>query len=294
MAVRSFNISLSPENGLSGYLRDIREFPMLKHGEEIAHANRWKKNGDIEAAHALVTSHLRLAAKIAMGYKGYGLPVAELISEGNVGLMQSLKRYDPDKGYRFSTYAIWWIRAAIQEYILHSWSLVKIGTTAAQKKLFFNLRRVKDQIKAIQEGDMTPDQVAAVSVKLNVSVQEVVNMDRRLSGPDHSLNVAVREEGEGEWQDWLESNEESCEDELGRREETDNRRVLLSKAMKSLNERELKIFTERRLKDDRSKLEDLAHQHGISRERVRQIEMRAFSKVQKFVKNAALEQRLTM
>jgi len=238
----------------------------------------------------MVTSHLRLVAKIAMGYRGYGLPLGELISEGNVGLMQAVKRFDPDKGFRLATYAMWWIKASIQEYILHSWSLVKIGTTAAQKKLFFNLRKLKGQIQAIEEGDLAPENVAKIAEALNVSEEEVISMNRRLAAPDHSLNAPLRAEGDGEWQDWLEDDSISQETLLGEREELENRRKLLANALKTLNDRERHIFMERRLSEEPQTLEELSTQYDISRERVRQIEVRAFEKVQKAIKAASIEQ----
>lgn len=240
----------------------------------------------------MVNSHLRLVVKIAMGYRGYGLPVGELISEGNVGMMQAVKRFDPDKGFRLATYAIWWIRAAIQEYILHSWSLVKIGTTAAQKKLFFNLRKLKNEMKAIDDGDLLPEQVSQIAERLNVSENEVVSMNRRMAKPDSSLNAPVREEGEGEWQDWLTDDQVSQEDQMVKSEEMDNRRILLVHAIEGLKERERHILVERRLKDSPATLEILSQKFGISRERVRQIEVRAFEKMQKSMRNAALEQRI--
>ncbi|PYD76482.1 RNA polymerase sigma factor RpoH [Novacetimonas pomaceti] len=273
-----------PENNLSKYLRDIRKFPMLSPEEELKLSRRWKEKGDTEAAHKLVTSHLRLVAKIAMGYRGYGLPVGELISEGNIGMMQAVRRFDPERGFRLATYAMWWIRAAIQEYILHSWSLVKIGTTAAQKKLFFNLRRLKGQMQAIDDGDLQPEQVDKIAKSLGVPEQDVVNMNRRLSAPDHSLNAPLRSDSEGEWQDWLVDDHDNQEQTLAEHEEYSGRQALLVNAMKSLNERERHILTERRLKDDPATLEDLSHVYNISRERVRQIEVRAFEKVQNAMK----------
>ncbi|MGY6769207.1 RNA polymerase sigma factor RpoH [Komagataeibacter sp. NFXK3] len=273
-----------PENNLSKYLRDIRKFPMLSPEEELRLSHRWKDKGDTEAAHKLVTSHLRLVAKIAMGYRGYGLPVGELISEGNIGMMQAVRRFDPDRGFRLATYAMWWIRAAIQEYILHSWSLVKIGTTAAQKKLFFNLRRLKGQMQAIDDGDLQPEQVNKIAQSLGVPEQDVVNMNRRLAAPDHSLNAPLRMDGEGEWQDWLVDDNDNQEQTLAESEEYSGRQALLTNAMKSLNERERHILTERRLKDEPATLEELSHVYNISRERVRQIEVRAFEKVQAAMK----------
>ncbi|CUW46500.1 RNA polymerase sigma factor RpoH [Novacetimonas hansenii] len=273
-----------PENNLSKYLRDIRKFPMLSPEEELKLSRLWKEKGDTEAAHKLVTSHLRLVAKIAMGYRGYGLPVGELISEGNIGMMQAVRRFDPERGFRLATYAMWWIRAAIQEYILHSWSLVKIGTTAAQKKLFFNLRRLKGQMQAIDDGDLQPEQVDKIAKSLGVPEQDVVNMNRRLSAPDHSLNAPLRTDSEGEWQDWLVDDHDNQEQTLAENEEYSGRKALLANAMQSLNERERHILTERRLKDDPATLEDLSHVYNISRERVRQIEVRAFEKVQNAMK----------
>ena len=280
--------TISSEGGLPRYLREIRKFPMLAPGEEIDLAKRWREKGDLSAAHRLVTSHLRLVAKIAMGFRGYGLPVGELISEGNVGMMQAIKRYDPDRGFRLATYAIWWIRASIQEYILHSWSLVKIGTTAAQKKLFFNLRRVKGRLQAIDEGDMPPDTVSEIANRLDVPEIDVINMNRRLAHQDHSLNAPV-DGGEGnEWLDWLVDTADDQESVLAESEELDVRRGMLSRAMHRLNKRERHIFKERRLKEDPLTLEELSKVYGISRERVRQIEVRAFEKVQKAVRNAAV------
>ena len=282
--------TLDPDGNLSRYLQQIRQFPLLDVDEEYMLAKRWREHADADAAHRLVTSHLRLVAKIAMGYRGYGLPVSELISEGNVGLMQAVKRFDPDRGFRLATYAMWWIRASIQEYILHSWSLVKIGTTAAQKKLFFNLRKVKNQMKAIEEGELPPDKVEYIAKQLSVPEQDVVQMNRRLSSPDHSLNAPLREAGEGEWQDWLVDESENQEVKLAETQELERRQKLLGQAMNGLNERERYILTERRLKDDPTTLEDLSQKYGISRERVRQIEVRAFEKLQKSMKNLALEQ----
>ncbi|MEK9661620.1 MAG: RNA polymerase sigma factor RpoH [Alphaproteobacteria bacterium] len=289
----SLNVpSLTPEGNLSRYLQDMRRFPMLEPDEEFMLAKRWQEHGDVDAAHQLVTSHLRLVAKIAMGYRGYGLPVAEMISEGNVGLMQAVKKFDPDKGFRLATYAMWWIRASIQEYILHSWSLVKMGTTAAQKKLFFNLRRIKGQIRALEEGDMSPENVEKIAKTLKVSEEEVINMNRRLSGPDSSLNASLRSDGDGdgEWMDWMVDDSASQETELAELDELEKRRALLAQAMTSLNDRERHILTERRLKEDPVTLEDLSQEYGISRERVRQIEVRAFEKLQKSIRNLAREQ----
>jgi RNA polymerase sigma-32 factor len=282
---------LTAESGLSRYLDEIRRFPMLEPQEEYMLAKRWREHGDRTAAHRLVTSHLRLVAKIAMGYRGYGLPISEVISEGNVGLMQAVKRFEPEKGFRLATYAMWWIKAAIQEYILRSWSLVKMGTTANQKKLFFNLRKAKSRISALDEGDMRPDQVKLIAKRLGVTEQDVIDMNRRLGG-DASLNAPIREEGDsGEWQDWLVDEHESQESTLAASEELDNRRAALSDALAVLNERERRIFEARRLADEPVTLEELAVEFGVSRERVRQIEVRAFEKVQKAVKNrvAAME-----
>jgi RNA polymerase sigma-32 factor len=281
----------SPEGSLSRYLQEIRKFPMLEPQEEYMLAKRWKEHEDSEAAHKLVTSHLRLVAKIAMGYRGYGLPIGEVISEGNVGLMQAVKRFEPEKGFRLATYAMWWIRASIQEYILRSWSLVKMGTTAAQKKLFFNLRKVKGQIQAIEEGDLHPEQVTTIATRLGVTEDEVVSMNRRLSGPDNSLNAPLRADSEGgEWQDWLVDDSADQEATLGDKEELDLRHDMLAKAMQTLNEREMHILTERRLKDEPATLEDLSQEYGISRERVRQIEVRAFEKLQKAMRAAMRDQ----
>ncbi len=286
-------MSVAPEGNLTRYLQEIRKFPMLTHEEELRLSNAWRDNGDTEAAHKLVTSHLRLVAKIAMGYRGYGLPVGELISEGNVGMMQAVKRFDPDRGFRLATYAMWWIRAAIQEYILHSWSLVKMGTTAAQKKLFFNLRRLKGQMQAIDDGDMQKEQVEEIARVLGVPEQDVVNMNRRLAAPDHSLNAPLRADSEGEWQDWLVDESESQESALAEREEMSGRKALLATALKTLNERERHILIERRLKDNPTTLEELSQQYNISRERVRQIEVRGFEKLQKAMKAQVAERRLT-
>src|SRR3954462_1749024 len=259
------------EGNLARYLQEIRRFPMLAPEEEFMLAKRWREHEDTEAAHRLVTSHLRLVPKIAMGYRGYGLPLNELISEGNVGMMQAVKRFDPDRGFRLATDAMWWIRAAIQEYILHSWSLVKMGTTAAQKKLFFNLRRLKGQMQAIEDGDLQPEQVAKIARMLDVPAQDVVSMNSRLAAPDNSLNAPVRADSEGEWQDWLVDDSENQEAVMADQEELTGRRALLSVALKTLNERERHILIERRLKDNPTTLEDLSQQYGISRERVRQI-----------------------
>jgi RNA polymerase sigma-32 factor len=274
---------ISAEGGLSRYLAEIRRFPMLEPQEEYMLAKSWREHGDRDAAQRLVTSHLRLVAKIAMGYRGYGLPIGEVVSEGNVGLMQAVKRFEPDKGFRLATYAMWWIRAAIQEYILRSWSLVKMGTTANQKKLFFNLRKAKSQISALEEGDLRPEQVKTIATKLGVTEQDVVDMNRRMSG-DASLNAPIRQEGEGgEWQDWLVDDSSSQESLLVESEESDNRLGALRQALGVLNERERRIFEARRLVDEPVTLEELSAEFAISRERVRQIEVRAFEKVQKAV-----------
>jgi len=284
-------LELSPEGNLSRYLQAIRRFPMLAPEEEFMLAKAWREHGDVEAAHRLVTSHLRLVAKIASGYRGYGLPMAELISEGNVGLMQAVRKFEPDKGFRLATYAMWWIRAAIQEYILHSWSLVKMGTTAAQKKLFFNLRRLKGKIQALEEGDMSPENVAKIATALDVSAEEVVQMNRRLAAPDHSLNAPLKADGDMEWQDWLVDDSDTAETKLAESDELLKRRALLSEALTHLNERERTIITKRRLTDEPVTLEDLSQEYGISRERVRQIEVRAFEKLQKSIRSQASERR---
>ena len=284
---------MSPEGGLSRYLSEIRKFPMLAKDEEFMLAKAWQEHEDPEAARRLVTSHLRLVAKIAMGYRGYGLPIGEVISEGNVGLMQAVKKFDPDKGFRLATYAMWWIRASIQEYILRSWSLVKMGTAAAQKKLFFNLRKAKSEISALEEGDLHPDQVRQIATKLGVLDEEVISMNRRLSGPDASLNAPLRSDSESEWQDWLADDATpSQESTLAESEEKSIRMSLLDEAMAELTDRERHILTERRLKDDPTTLEELAAQYGVSRERVRQIEVRAFEKLQKSMRAAAEERNL--
>jgi RNA polymerase sigma-32 factor len=286
MAKTSTLPTISSEGGLQRYLQEIRQFPMLQPEEEFMLAKRWREHGDREAAHKLVTSHLRLVAKIAMGYRGYGLPVGEVISEGNVGLMQAVKRFEPDKGFRLATYAMWWIKASIQEFILRSWSLVKMGTMASQKKLFFNLRKVKGQIQALEEGDLRPEHVAEISRRLGVPQEDVISMNRRLSG-DASLNAPVRVDAEGEWQDWLVDEGASQETTLAQDEEASMRHEMLSEAMEKLNDRERRVFEARRLRDDPVTLEDLSQEFGVSRERIRQIEVRAFEKVQKAVKNAA-------
>jgi len=277
---------------LSAYLAEIRKFPMLQPDEEFMLAKRWREHNDVGAAHRLVTSHLRLVAKIAMGYRGYGLPVAELISEGNVGMMQAVKRFDPDRGFRLATYAMWWIRASIQEYILHSWSLVKLGTTAAQKKLFFNLRKLKAKLKHVEDGDLPPEKVAHISKQLNVTEDEVVQMNRRLAAPDHSLNAPLRQDGDAEWQDWLVDDKPNAETIVAEQEQSKVRHQLLQEALKTLTERERQILEERRLRDEPLTLEDLSQQFGISRERVRQIEVRAFEKLQKAIKQKVVEQRI--
>ncbi|MDX5359048.1 MAG: RNA polymerase sigma factor RpoH [Rhodobacterales bacterium] len=272
----------SPEQGLNRYLQEIRKFPMLEPEQEYMLAKRWADHQDAEAAHQLVTSHLRLAAKIAMGYRGYGLPQAEVISEANVGLMQAVKRFDPEKGFRLATYAMWWIRASIQEYILRSWSLVKLGTTSAQKKLFFNLRKAKSRIGALEDGDLRPENVARIAHDLNVSESEVVDMNRRLSGSDASLNATVGAEGEGtaQWQDWLEDEDADQAGAYEARDEMEARLSLLTQAMDVLNDRERDVLTQRRLVDEPVTLEDLSAQYKVSRERIRQIEVRAFEKLQ--------------
>jgi RNA polymerase sigma-32 factor len=277
------SLPLVADGGLSRYLAEIRRFPMLEPQQEYMLAKRWREHEDPKAAHELVTSHLRLVAKIAMGYRGYGLPIGEIISEGNVGLMQAVKRFEPDRGFRLATYAMWWIRASIQEYILRSWSLVKMGTTASQKKLFFNLRKAKSRISAFEEGDMRPENVEAIATKLGVSKQDVIEMNRRMGG-DASLNAPLREEGEGEWQDWLVDDSASQEHLLAAQEESDNRLSALRGALEVLNPRERRIFEARRLADDPVTLEQLSEEFGVSRERVRQIEVRAFEKVQAAVK----------
>ena len=285
MARAASRVILTVESGLARYYEQIRRFPLLEPQDEYMFAKRWRGHGDGDAAHRLVTSHLRLVAKIAMGYRGYGLPISEVISEGNVGLMQAVKRFEPEKGFRFATYALWWIKAAIQEYILRSWSLVKLGTTANQKKLFFNLRKTKSKISAMEEGDLRPDQVKIIARQLGVTEQNVVDMNRRLGG-DVSLNAPIREEGDpSEWQDWLVDETSDQETRLAESEESDNRRKALGEAVSVLNDRERRIFEARRLADDPITLQDLACEFGVSRERVRQIEVRAFEKVQKAVKN---------
>jgi RNA polymerase sigma-32 factor len=279
--------SVGAHGGLTRYLEEIRQFPMLEPQQEYMLAKSWREHGDRDAAHKLVTSHLRLVARIAMGYRGYGLPIGEVVSEGNVGLMQAVKRFDPDKGFRLATYAMWWIRAAIQEYILRSWSLVKMGTTAAQKKLFFNLRKIKGQLKALDEGDLRPDQVKRIATQLGVTEEDVISMNRRLAG-DSSLNAPVRNDSEsGEWQDWLVDDTMDQETALAESEEKENRRDMLNNALQGLNERERRVFEARRLAEDPLTLEELSAEFGVSRERIRQIEVRAFEKVQRAVQKAA-------
>jgi len=286
--------ALQGEGGLSRYLTEIRKFPLLAPEEEYMFAKRWKEHEDPEAARRLVTSHLRLVAKIAMGYRGYGLPVSEIVAEGNVGLMQAVKRFDPERGFRLATYAMWWIRASIQEFILRSWSLVKIGTTSDQKKLFFNLRKAKNKINAIEEGDLTPEHVDTLADQLGVSKTEVVNMNRRLSAPDSSLNAPLRAEGESEWQDWLADDTVDQETRMAETEEVNERKALLNVALAELPEREREIIRARRLQDEPLTLEELSHKFGISRERVRQIEVRAFDRLQRSMKNALREKRSVM
>jgi RNA polymerase sigma-32 factor len=290
MAKGNIPVFQSGDGGLTHYLEEIRRFPMLEPQQEYMLAKRYLEHGDRDAAHKLVTSHLRLVAKIAMGYRGYGLPIGEVISEGNVGLMQAVKRFDPERGFRLATYAMWWIKAAIQEYILRSWSLVKMGTTANQKRLFFNLRKAKSQIQALDEGDLRPDQVAQIAKKLNVTEEDVVSMNRRLSG-DASLNAPIRAtEGEsGEWQDWLQDDADSPEESLVERDELDQRRAMLNEALDVLDKRERRIFEARRLADEPLTLEQLSEEFDVSRERVRQLEVRAFEKVQKSMLKAARE-----
>ena len=294
MATTLPTLVISPEGNLQRYLDSIRAFPMLSKDEEYMLAKSYHEHDDVEAAHKMVTSHLRLVAKIASGYRGYGLPLSELISEGNVGLMQAVKRFDPERGFRLATYAMWWIRASIQEYILHSWSLVKIGTTAAQKKLFFNLRKLKGRLNAINDGELSPEIVKKISTELRVPEHDVVSMNRRMAGGDHSLNAPLRADGDGEWMDWLEDESDNQETIVAENEELSKRRALLHQAMQGLNERERHILNERRLKDEPSTLEELSKVYNISRERVRQIEVRAFEKLQKAIRNAAVEQRLAI
>ena len=294
MAAKTNLPVLSPDGNLSRYLDQIRSFPMLEPKQEYMLAKAWKEKGDVDAAHQLVTSHLRLVAKIAMGYRGYGLPVADLISEGNLGMMHAVKKFEPEKGFRLATYAMWWIKAAIQEYILRSWSLVKIGTTAGQKKLFFNLRRLKGQIQAIDEGDLKPEQVKLIAEKLDVTEAEVMSMNQRMAGNDRSLNVPLSRDGEGsgEWQDWLEDDSTDQETNFAEHEEYSARQSLMMEAMKDLNEREQRILQARRLAEPPLTLEDLAAEFSVSRERIRQIEVRAFEKLQKAVREKAEEMKL--
>ena len=284
---------ISPEGNLHRYLSEIRKFPMLEANEEYMLAKAWREHDDVESAHKLVTSHLRLVAKIAMGYRGYGLPVADLISEGNVGMMQAVKRFDPERGFRLATYAMWWIRASIQEYVLHSWSLVKIGTTAAQKKLFFNLRKLKGQLQAIDDGDLHPDNVTKIAERLDVSETDVISMNRRLAGGDSSLNAAPSAESDGEWMDWLVDETENQEIQLAETQEMSKRRQLLNQAMRNLNDRERHILMERRLSDEPKTLEDLSRVYNVSRERIRQIEVRAFEKLQRAIHSAAHKTQLS-
>jgi RNA polymerase sigma-32 factor len=294
MGTRNHQANYFPEDNLNSYLRRIRTYPMLEVEQEANLARRWRDKKDAAAMELMVTSHLRLVAKIAMGYRGYGLPVADLIAEGNVGMMQAVNKFDPERGFRLATYAMWWIRASIQEYILHSWSLVKMGTTAAQKKLFFNLRKLKAQLKEVDEGDLPPESVAKIANALSVSEDEVVSMNRRMAAPDHSLNAPLREDGDGEWMDWLTDETESQEVQVAEKEELDKRRDMLGEAMKTLNKRERHILAERRLKDEPTTLEDLSQEYSISRERVRQIEVRAFEKLQKSMRNMAVEERIAV
>jgi RNA polymerase sigma-32 factor len=289
MVAKSMLPAISPDGNLSRYLDQVRAFPMLEQAEEYMLAKAWKEKGDVAAAHKLVTSHLRLVAKIAMGYRGYGLPIADLISEGNLGMMHAVKKFEPEKGFRLATYAMWWIKAAIQEYILRSWSLVKIGTTAGQKKLFFNLRRIKGQIQAINDGDLKPEQVAQIATQLDVTEDEVISMNQRMAGNDRSLNVPLNRDsdGGGEWQDWLEDDSPNHETRFAEHEEYDARKNLMVDAMQGLNAREQRILTARRLSEPPLTLEDLAAEFNISRERIRQIEVRAFEKLQKAVRDKA-------
>lgn len=288
----ALRVSASPEQGLSKYLSEIRKFPMLEKENEFMLARSWRDKEDSAAAEKMVTSHLRLVAKIAMGYRGYGLPMVEVISEGNVGLMQAVKKFDPEKGFRLATYAMWWIRAAIQEYILRSWSLVKLGTTAAQKKLFFNLRRIKGEIKALEDTALTPDQVTEIATRLNVTEAEVRSMNGRMSGSDASLNTPVGQDGDAEWQDWLADEEPNQATQFAEKQEFNVRMELLTEAMQELNEREQDILTQRRLSDSPITLEDLSQQYGVSRERIRQIEVRAFEKLQKSMTELAKDKGL--
>ena len=283
------SLTISPDGNLQRYLQQIRQFPMLEKGEEYMLAKRWREHEDTEAAHKMVTSHLRLVAKIAMGYRGYGLPVSDLISEGNVGLMQAVKRFEPERGFRLATYAMWWIRASMQEYILRSWSLVKMGTTAAQKKLFFNLRKMKNKLEAFEEGDLSPEHVEHISTELKVPEKDVISMNQRLAAHDHSLNAPLKIDGEGEWQDWLEDDTESHEIQIAEAQELNKRRDMLTNAMALLNDREKRIISMRRLEEDAMTLEELSQEYGISRERIRQIEVRAFEKLQKAIQIQAAD-----
>ncbi len=283
---------LSNEGSLAHYLQQIKKFPMLTEKQEVSLANKWRNEGDTKAAHALVTSHLRLVARIAMGYRGYGLPITELISEGNIGLMQAVKKYDPDKGFRLATYAMWWIRAAIQEYVLKSWSLVKIGTTAAQKKLFFNLKKIKNQLSDYSDGNLKPHQVKEISERLNVSEKEVTEMEGRISGNDYSLNSIVSSESDEEWQEWLVDEDADHEIKIAEKEEINKRKILLAKAINVLNEREKNIIQLRKLSEEPKTLEELSKEYKISRERIRQIETKAFEKLQKAMLNASKSKNL--
>ncbi len=287
---------LTPESNLQRYMQEIRKFPMLSADEEFMLAKSWREHDDRDAAHKMVTSHLRLVAKIASGYRGYGLPMAELVSEGNVGMMQAVKKFDPDRGFRLATYAMWWIKASIQEYVLHSWSLVKMGTTAAQKKLFFNLRKIKGRLQAFEEGDMRPEHVTQIATELSVPEQDVINMNRRMSGSDNSLNSPIGSDGDGasQWQDWLVDGADSQETVYAESEELSLRRKLLQKSMANLNDREQNILTQRRLIDKPRTLENLSQEYNISRERVRQIEARAFEKLQKSMRNQAIKNKLSI
>ncbi|MDP6895797.1 MAG: RNA polymerase sigma factor RpoH [Rhodospirillales bacterium] len=292
MAAKTYSVDLSPDNNLSRYLQRARNYPMLEASEEVSLAGQWRDDQNAVALERLVTSHLRLVVKIAMGYRGYGLPVGDLIAEGNIGMMQAVRRFDPDRGFRLATYAMWWIRAAIQEYILHSWSLVKMGTTASQKKLFFNLRRLKGQLKAIEDGDLRPEHVSEIAVRLKVSETDVVSMNRRMHGPDHSLNAPLSDEGDGEWQDRLKSEYADQEYLLSNHQQLVQQRDLLTKAMRGLSQRERHIIKERRLKETPATLQNLSDHFGISRERVRQIEVRAFEKLCKSVKNSMISEHM--
>ena len=292
MAAKTYSVDLSPDNNLSRYLQRARNYPMLEASEEVSLAGQWRDDQNAVALERLVASHLRLVVKIAMGYRGYGLPVGDLIAEGNIGMMQAVRRFDPDRGFRLATYAMWWIRAAIQEYILHSWSLVKMGTTASQKKLFFNLRRLKGQLKAIEDGDLRPEHVSEIAVRLKVSETVVVSMNRRMLGPDHSLNAPLSDEGDGEWQDRLKSEYADQEYLLSNHQQLVQQRDLLTKAMRGLSQRERHIIKERRLKETPATLQNLSDHFGISRERVRQIEVRAFEKLCKSVKNLMISEHM--